>query len=51
MLNFCRKATNTINKQLQTDKNNSEKALDYKEEAAKILQSSKAEDDLIEKYR
>lgn len=51
MLNFPRKATNMINKQLQIDKNSSEKALDYKEEAARILQSSKTEDDLIEKYR
>lgn len=51
MLNFPRKATNMINKQLQIDKSSSEKALDYKEEAARILQSSKTEDDLIEKYR
>lgn len=40
-----------MSQQLQTDKNISGKALDYKERAAKTLQSSKTDDDAVEKQR
>lgn len=41
MLNFPQKATNWINKQKQIDKNSSAKALNYKEEAAKIQRAQR----------
>ena len=45
------KTTKTINKQLQTDENSSEKALDYNKEAVETLWSSKTEEDHLETHR
>ena len=52
-LNACllNKNNKTINKQLQTDENSSEKDLDCNEEAVETLQGSKMEDGHMEKSR